>query len=464
MSTNSHQACSDFRNSVFYKGAFSRRSLLTSGMLGLGGLSLTALLQAEEENAANVKKIAAKAKRCIMLFQFGGPSQFETFDPKPGAPAEIRGEFKTIATKNPELRFCEYLPRLAKMSDQFALVRTVHHDRSSHNPGAYYSLTGRRPLNPNVTANATSTDFPCPGAVIDHFQRGKEKIPTAVSLPTMIADGPFRTPGEFAGFLGKEHDPLFITQDPNSKNFSVDQLSLPGGVAVQRLRKRKKILDTLSKSSKLQQKNANMQGMNAYQQRAFDLLTSPKTEQALAISKESTKTRDRYGRNQYGQSVLLARRLIEAGVRFVTVYYSAGISGWDTHKQNFKTLKGSRLPQTDLAVSALIEDLQQRNLLDETLILWTGDFGRTPKINKDAGRDHWPACQTVMLTGGGIKLGAVVGTSDKTGAYPLDTSYKPDDIMATMYHQLGINPKTIIHDQLKRPMPIADGKVIKKLL
>lgn len=440
--------------------AASRRTLLRIGAIGLGGLSLPRLLRAEAAGTAT----AAKAKSCILLFQFGGPSHLDTFDPKPEAPPEIRGEFATIATRTPGLAFCEHLPKLAAMSDRFALVRSVHHNRGAHNPGAYYSLTGREPLSNLVTANAAATDFPAPGAVIDHLRRDKHDVPTAVSLPTMIADGPFRTPGEFAGFLGKLHDPLFITQNPADPKFSVDQLTLPDGVSIERLRSRRDTLDRLAATSQLGERFAEVRDMDAYQQRAFDLLTAPATRHALAIGEEDAATRDRYGRHPYGQSVLLARRLVESGVRFVTVYYSAGIGGWDTHKDNFKTLKESRLPQTDSAVSALLEDLASRGLLDETLVLWTGDFGRTPKINKDAGRDHWPPCQTVLLAGGGVRGGALVGSSDRTGAYPLSDPKKPDDIMATLYHLLGFDPRTIIHDQLGRPVPIADGELIAELV
>lgn len=447
-------ACPDFERAYP-----SRRAVLSAGAVGLTGLTLAELLAAE----AAGKTEGATATSCILLFQFGGPSQFESFDPKPQAPAEIRGEFGVIATRNPALVISEHLPKLAAAADKFALVPSVHHDRSSHNPGAYYSLTGRQPLNTNVTANASAVDFPAPGAVIDYLRRNPHDVPTAVSLPTMIADGPFRTPGEFAGFLGKMHDPLFITRNPDDPNFSVSELSLPGGVPVERLRDRREIAARLAATARLGDDLAAVRGMNAYQERAFDLLTSPATRRALAIAEEDAATRERYGRNQYGQSVLLARRLVESGVRFVTVYYSAGIGGWDTHKDNFKTLKESRLPQTDLALSALLEDLADRGLLDTTLILWTGDFGRTPKVNQDAGRDHWPPCQTVLMAGGGVQGGAVVGRSDKTGAYPLSDPYKPDNVMATVYHALGLDPRTIIYDQLGRPMPIADGEPIHPL-
>lgn len=458
-------ACRDFnqlhgtRRTALKFGALGIGGLGTGG-LGAGGLALPRLLRAE----ATRSERKATARSCIMLFQFGGASHLDTFDPKPRAPAEIRGEFGVIATRNPALSICEHLPKLAAAADRFALVRGVHHDRGSHNPGAYYSLTGRKPLSDLVTANAAATDFPCPGAVIDHLRRDAHVTPTAVSLPTMIADGPFRTPGEFAGFLGKLHDPLFITQDPNSPKFSVEQLALPDGVSIERLRNRREVFSQLAATAKLGEQIAAVRDMDAYQQRAFDLLTAPATQRALAIGDETDQTRDRYGRNQYGQSVLLARRLVEAGVRFVTVYYSAGIGGWDTHKNNFKTLKESRLPQTDLAVSALLEDLAARGLLDETLVLWTGDFGRTPKVNKDAGRDHWPPCQTVLMAGGGVRGGVLVGSSDKTGAYPLTGPHKPDDVMATVYHCLGLDPATMIHDQLNRPMPIADGEPIRALL
>ena len=436
----------------------SRRGLLQMGSLGLGGLTLTDLLQAEA-GGANIKPTA---KSVIMLFQFGGPSQYETFDMKPDAPSGIRGEFNPIDSSVPGIQVCEYLPEMAKLAHKFAQVRSVHHDRSSHNPGAYYSLTGRRPQINIVTATASAVDFPHPGSIVDYHPENKPGVPSFVSLPTMIADGPFRTPGEFAGFLGKQYDPLFITRDPNSEDFGVEDLELPSSVTVDRVSDRKDILEQLDKTSLLADRAAVL-GLSAYRQRAYDLLTSRATKEALAIDKEDQTVRDRYGRTSYGQSVLMARRLVEAGVRFVTVYYSRSIGGWDTHKQNFSKLKDSRLPITDQTFSALLEDLDQRGLLDETLVYWTGDFGRTPKINKDAGRDHWPPCQTVILAGGGVQGSTVIGASDKTGAYPLSDPHLPDDITATVFHALGLDPKIEIRDQLERPMPISDGTPIHGL-
>lgn len=442
----------------FLRGKIHRRSLLKIGALGMAGMSLPQLLRAEAATKGTSRK-RATAKSVILLFQFGGASHIDSFDPKPNAPAEIRGEFKTISTKVPGIQVTEHLPHMAALADKYALIRSVRHKSSSHNPGAYYSLTGREPLINIVTLNASAIDFPHPGAIVSYLDKSERKVPPFVSLPTMIADGPFRTPGEFAGLLGKMYDPLWVLKDPNADDFNFTELALPPGVDVHRLDERGAMLKELDELSRLADKAA-VQGMNDYRSRAIDLLTSPATQKAFALHEEVDKVRDRYGRTTYGQSVLLARRLVEAGVRFVTVYYSRGISGWDTHKDNFATLKGSRLPQTDQTVSALLEDLQARGLLDETLVYWTGDFGRTPKINKDAGRDHWPPCQTVLMAGGGIRGGQVYGSSDATGGYPVDNPLRPDDITATVFHALGFDPATLIYDQLNRPMPISAGTPI----
>jgi uncharacterized protein (DUF1501 family) len=238
---------------------------------------------------------------------------------------------------------------------------------------------------------------------------------------------------------------------------------LPAEVDVQRVEDRQAILDQLDRQSRLADRAAAIQGMNTYRGRAIDLLRSPAARKAFALHEESDRVRQRYGRTTYGQSCLLARRLVEAGVRFVTVYYSAGIGGWDTHANNFKLLRDSRLPHTDVSVSALLEDLEARGLLSETLVYWTGDFGRTPRINKDAGRDHWPACQTVLMAGGGIRGGQVYGASDASGAAVADRPVLPDDITATIFHALGLDPETPIRDQLGRPMPISAGRPVHEL-
>ncbi|HEY2911522.1 MAG TPA: DUF1501 domain-containing protein [Gemmataceae bacterium] len=440
--------------------AFTRRTLLRIGAVGLTGLTLPTALRAEQSGGRR----KAKAKSVIMLFQFGGPSHIDTFDAKPDAPSGIRGEFKTIRTKTAGLLVTEHLPKLAERSQRYSVVRSVRPTRSNHNSGAYYSLTGREPLIDIVTANASATDFPHPGSVIGALRPPDHNVPPFVALPTMIADGPFRTPGEFAGLLGKAHDPLWVLKDPNARNFQVRELAPPAGVDVGRLADRKSLQAGLAGLSELADRSADIRGMRDYQARAIDLLAAPRTQKAFAMEEEKSATRDRYGRNTYGQSVLLARRLVEAGVRFVTVYYSPGIGGWDTHKNNFSTLKNSRLPHNDAAVAALLDDLHDRGLLDETLVYWTGDFGRTPKVNKDAGRDHWPQCMSVLVAGGGIRGGTTYGASDPTGAFPKDDPCRPDDITATVFHAVGLDPATEIRDQLGRPMPISTGTPIRPLI
>jgi uncharacterized protein (DUF1501 family) len=437
----------------------TRRALLRVGAVGLTGLSLPSALRAEK--AGQSRK--ATAKSVIMLFQFGGPSHLETFDCKPDAPAEVRGEFKAIKSKTPGLLVTEHLPKLAARSDLYAVVRSVRHNKSSHNSGAYYSLTGREPLVNIVTANAAATDFPHPGSVVDRFRPSEGKVPSFVSLPTMIADGPFRTPGEFAGLLGKAHDPLWVLNDPNAADFKVTELAPPSGVDVGRLGDRKAIQDDLAGLSELAGRTADVRGMRDYQARALDILTSAKTQKAFAIKEEKPALRERYGRHTYGQSVLLARRLVEAGVRFVTVYYSRGIRGWDMHDALFPTMKNKLLPHTDGTLSALLDDLKERGLLDETLVYWTGDFGRTPKVNDKGGRDHWPQCQSVLLAGGGVRGGTTYGASDPRGAFPKDDPVRPDDITATVFHALGLDPAAEVRDQLGRPLPISAGSPIEPL-
>ncbi|MFO0910282.1 MAG: DUF1501 domain-containing protein [Isosphaeraceae bacterium] len=441
-----------------------RRQVLRVGALGLTGFGLTELFRSESQGSRSRASTTPRAQSVIFLHQFGGASHLDTFDLKPNAPSPIRGEFKPIASSLPGLQVCEHLPRLARLAHVYSLVRSVHHTTSAHNSAAYYSLTGHKPLIDIVTANASATDFPAYGSVVDAFAPSSRRVPTAVSLPTMIADGPFRTPGEFAGFLGKRHDPLFITRDPNAAGFRVEELSLPVEVPLERVNDRRALLSGLIARARLNESIAAVRGMDSYQQRAHNLLTSGETQRAFDLSREDPRVRDRYGRTTYGQSVLLARRLVEAGVRFVTVYYSPGIGGWDTHKDNFNTLRRSRLPITDQSVSALLEDLEARGLLDQTLVVWTGEFGRTPRINTDAGRDHWPQCYTVLMAGGGLKRGFIHGASDASGAYPRESPCTPDDLSATMFQCLGIDPTTEMRDQLNRPILVSTGQPIEAIL
>ena len=448
------RSCADFERSML-----SRRRMLQIGALGTLGLSLPAALRAEAQSGLKVR-----AKSVIFLHQFGGVPQQDTFDMKPNGPAELRGEFKPIASSVPGLPVCELLPRMAQVMDSVTVVRSVCHRAIAHNSAAYYSLTGHQPQSDIVSATASAADFPAYGSVVSKLAPGRSQVPTFVSLPWMIADGVFRTPGQFAGYLGKEHDPLFLTRSPNDPSFSVDALTLPIEVPMRRVTDRLALRSGLAAHARLTDKIAAVRGMDTYQQKALSLLTSSETQRAFDIDAEDPGLRDRYGRTPYGQSVLLARRLVEAGVRFVTVYYSPGIVGWDTHEQNFKLLRERLLPATEQTLPTLIHDLEARGLLDETLVVWTGEFGRTPKINKNAGRDHWPQCYTLLMAGGGLKRGFVYGASDSAAAYPKDNPCSPDDIAATMFYCMGIDPATELHNHDNQPIPASRGTPIMPLL
>jgi hypothetical protein len=437
----------------------SRRRMLQIGALGTLGLNLPAALRAEAHSGLKVR-----AKSVIFLHQFGGVPQQDTFDMKPNAPAELRGEFKPIASSVPGLPVCELLPRMAQVMDSMTVVRSVCHRTTFHNSAAYYSLTGHEPQADSVSAAASASDFPAYGSVVSKLAPGRSQVPTYVSLPWMIGDGVFRAPGQFAGYLGKEHDPLFITKDPNDPSFSVDALTLPIEVPMRRVTDRLALRSGLAAHARLTDKIAAVRGMDTYQQKALSLLTSSETQRAFDIDAEDPVLRDRYGRTPYGQSVLLARRLVEAGVRFVTVYYSPGIVGWDTHEQNFKLLRERLLPATEQTLPTLIHDLEARGLLDETLVVWTGEFGRTPKINKNAGRDHWPQCYTLLMAGGGLKRGFAYGASDSAAAYPKDNPCSPDDIAATMFYCMGIDPATELRNHTNQPIPASRGTPIMPLL
>ena len=450
-----HQrGCADFRRT-----RLSRRQMLQVGALGSLGLSLPAALRAEARSGLRVR-----AKSVIFLHQFGGVPHQDTFDMKPDAPAELRGEFKPIASSVPGLDVCELLPRVSRIMHSMTVVRSVSHRTSSHNSAASYSLTGHAPRVDIVSATASASDYPAYGAVVSKLAPSTKRVPTFVAMPWMIADGVFRTPGQFAGYLGKEHDPLFITKDPNAPNFSVEELTLPIEVPLERVSSRQALRSGLAAYSRLGEAIAAVRGLDAYQQRALSLLTSSETQKAFDIHSEDPRLRDRYGRTPYGQSLLLARRLIEAGVRFVTVFYSPGIVGWDTHTNNFRLLREKLLPATDQTLPTLIEDLETRGLLDDTLVVWTGEFGRTPKINKDAGRDHWPQCYTLLMAGGGVKRGFVYGASDSKAAYPHEDPCTPDDIAATMFYCLGIDPGTELRNHLDQPVPVSYGTPIMPLL
>jgi uncharacterized protein (DUF1501 family) len=452
----------------FHQNALSRRQLLKVGGIGVLGLNLR-LLEAAEE-LGNRK---ARAKAVIFLHQYGGPSHHDTLDMKPAAPEAIRGEFKPITTKVPGISICERLPRLAQLADKFTVVRSLYHEMKNHNSAGYYSLTGHAPPTDDQRLRDSRDLFPAYGSVVDRLAPAKLGVPTFVSYPYILRDGSI-TPGQHASFLGKAHDPFFISRDPNSPDFRLPELSLPANLTLDRLENRREVQRMIDRQSELLEFSARARGIDAIYEKALTMLTAPRVKKAFDLSEEPASLRAQYGRTTYGQGCLLARRLVEAGARFINVYFAASIGGqgstggWDTHgfnnKPMYPILKNYLLPITDQAVPTLLEDLDGRGLLDETLVVWMGEFGRSPRINSMAGRDHWPKCYSALLAGGGVRRGFVYGSSDKTGAYPATDPMRPDDLAATMFHLLGVDPHSEVHDALNRPLQIAQGQPIAGLL
>jgi hypothetical protein len=458
-------ACRDYRQL-----RFARRHLLKIGGLGMMGLSLPKVLQAEEKTQGP----PARAKSVIFLYQFGGPSHLETFDMKPEAPDGIRGQYKPISSNVPGISVCEHLPRVAQVMDKVTLVRSMHHTMKNHNSASYYALTGHAPPLDDIRLRDSIELFPSYGSVVDRLAPVRDGMPTFVAYPYVIRDGAI-TPGQHASFLGKVHDPLLVTEDPNSPEFNLPELSLPSNLSLQRLENRRELQRLVDGQSRLLDFSAEAQGLDAYYDRGLSMLNSKRVRQAFNLSAEPQKLRDAYGRHTYGQSLLLARRLVEAGVKFVNVYFSSNIGGqsktsggWDTHGFNntrmYPILQAYHLPITDQTLPVFLGDLDDRGLLDTTLVVWMGEFGRTPKINENVSRDHWPQCYTVLLAGGGVKRGYVYGASDKQAAYPARDGVRPDDLAATMFYLLGIDPGTEVYDALDRPLPIAAGRPVIDLL
>jgi hypothetical protein len=433
-----------------------RRDILQLGALGACGLSLPGLLQARDRSPS---RRLGRARSCIVLFQQGGPSHHDTFDMKQEAPAEIRGEFRPIASRVPGYRVCEHMPLTARQAHRFAVVRSVHHNDPQHNNAGYATLTGTKPpLLANTVealARPRPDDHPPFGAVLTRLRPGPAPW---VSLPYPCING-VHYPGQTAGFLGARCEPLWLRPDPKAGEFVFRELELPEGSSPERVRGRERLLRNIGRGA-----GPGATDMTTYQSRALDLLTSPATRRALRLDQEDPRLRDRYGRNVFGQSCLLARRLVEAGVGLVNVY-SVGFDGfpgplplsWDTHWDNFKFLKDGILPIQDRGYAVLLEDLAERGLLDETLVVWFGEFGRSPQVNKQGGREHWPDCYSVVFAGGGVRGGAVFGASDKNGAYPTANPVTPQDVAAMIYHCLGIDPETRLPDRLGRPVEVGSG-------
>jgi hypothetical protein len=453
--------------------AVSRRQLLRVGGAGLLGLTMPRLLQAAEHSSWPQPR--ARARSVIFLFQWGGPSHIDTFDMKPAAPDTIRSPYQPIATSVPGVQICELLPELARRMHKVALIRTLTHTMKNHASAGYYAITGHAPPTDDQRLRDSLSLYPGYGSVVDHLAPVRAAgVPTYVAYPHVIRDGSI-VPGQQASFLGKTHDPFFFREDPNQPGFALPELSLPEGISPERLRRRRQLQQLVDRQTRALEVSAAARGFDQYYEKAISMLTSNRVRRAFDLSREPDSLRERYGRTTYGQSCLLARRLVEAGVKFVTVYFSASIGGrrvnkggWDTHgfdnTRMYKIVDKYQLPITDQTLPALLDDLDARGLLDETLVVWMGEFGRTPIINKNESRDHWPQCYSALLAGGGVRGGAVYGTSDDHAMYPASNPVRPDDLAATMFHLLGIHPQTEIYDTSDRPLPIAQGRPVTEII
>lgn len=454
--------------------SLSRRELLRVGGLSALGLSLPALLQAREISTLGIPstdKTFGRARNLIFLYLQGGPPQHETFDPKPDAPLEIRGPFKPISTNIPGIQFCELLPRTAQMADKLAVVRSMSTDDNNHDSSGYWVITGYKYVGPN-SRTIQPTDWPYFGSIVKML-KPSELLPSlsTVWIPDIMRLNESVTPaGQTAGFLGGQWHPDRFIGDPSDPRYRVqglEQSQLPA----MRLKDRESLLKQVERHFRNVERGQTLQVYDKYQQQAFDLMTSTRARDAFAIQNEPEKLKDRYGRTQWGQSVLLARRLIEAGVRMVHVNWprEPGDNAvdnplWDTHAQNADRVEDVLCPQFDVSFTALLEDLETRGLLDETLVIAIGEFGRTPSINANGGRDHWGPVFSFAMAGAGISGGQVYGASDAKGAYPARDRVQPGDLTATIFHLLGINPQQMFHDREGREHRLTLGAPLDKLL
>jgi hypothetical protein len=419
--------------------------------------------------AANTPDSSARArpKSVILVFLTGAPSHHDTFDLKPDAPAEVRGEFHPIATSVPGIQICEHLPRLAARAHRYALVRSLAHRDNNHLVSTHHVLTGHTQPGAFFDKVASRDDWPCYAAARDYFQPRYDGVPSGVNLPVFLLEGPLTWPGQNAGLLGARHDPWQITGDRNKPDFRVDNLHLPPGIEVERFDNRQALLDGINRQQQQLAELSDCRRLTDQQRQAFNMLSAGKLTQAFDLERESAAVRENYGRNTVGQSLLAARRLVQAGVPMVQVNMGR-VQTWDNHGNIFPTLKDRLLPPMDQGVSAMLDDLETSGMLDETLVLMLGEFGRTPKINAPPGssapgRDHWSGCFFGLFAGAGVRPGQVIGKSDKLGAFPLTNSYSPDDVGATVLHLLGVDPQAEIRDRLGRSMRLNNGTVMQAL-
>jgi hypothetical protein len=478
---------------------WSRRALLKFGGVQLFSPGLLHVLAGQAAAKEVQPALRPRARACILLFQVGGPYQADTFDPKPEAVEEVRGPFRPIATRVPGLRVTEALPRLARHADKFALVRSVHHLIRCHNPAIYCSLVGREATDPMAVSNrtnATRTDHPHYASVVarlrppragggasfqpaarrDEGQAGSlpegAAMPHHVNIPNVTNNGPAKSPGLLGGYLGAAYDPFVLGADPADPDFRIDSFSLPQELDAARFQGRQSLLARFDRVQRNLEQRGAIQAMGTLYQRAFSMLASSAAKQAFDLSREPDWLRDRYGRHTQGQSALLARRLVEAGAPFVSVFSHTDVDrgSWDTHQNHYGRV-GELLPVADQVLGALLEDLHIRGLLDETLVLWLGEFGRTPRMgvnfsnntNNVGGRDHWCNCYSVLLAGGGVRGGQVIGSSDAIAGYPRERPVHISDLAATLYHVLGVHPRSQLYDIQGQLRFICDGEPVMEL-
>jgi hypothetical protein len=440
----------------------TRRELLQVGYSGLLGLGLSAL-PAPVLGASQPRT----PKSMILVFLTGGPSHHDTFDLKPDAPAEVRGEFRPVAGRVPGLHICEHLPRLAARADKYALVRSLAHRENNHLVATHHLLTGHPQPGAFFDKVASRDDWPCYSSGVHYLRPRRDGVPAGVNLPTFLMEGPLTWPGQHAGFLGPRHDPWQLSRDPNAPDFRVNDLSLAEGIQVDRLSDRRALLARVDGQRKWLASQAEGRRLTDQQERAFAVLTSGRVARAFEIDREPAAVRERFGRHAFGQSLLLARRLVQAGVRVVQANMGR-VQNWDTHGANFPRLKNQLLPPLDRGVAALLDDLEATGLLGETLVVVLGEFGRTPKIvarprDTQPGRDHWAPCFSGLFAGAGVRGGQALGKSDKIGAYPVTPPYSPDDVGATVYHVLGVSPASEVRDRQGRPVQLNRGRVMSSL-
>lgn len=442
----------------------SRREFLRVGGLSALGLSLADWVRAESNGAVNGKR---KARSVILIFNCGAPSHIDLWDMKPHAPDKVRGQFKPVATNVPGIQISELMPALTRHADKLSIIRSVHHRQTQHNTGMYWSIVGRPYSIDSTLINPKSSDYPSFGTLVGWLaqrENPNQLVPPYVITPAPHCDSTaYLTPGQFGGMLGRKYDPFVLNADPNAANFKVANLDLRDGITIQRAGARRSLLHLLDDRLR-RLPDESLAAMDVAHERAFSVLASKQVRQAFDLSQEPAPLRDKYGRHSWGQSHLLARRLVEAGARFVTTVNGQSII-WDTHKDNFGRLKNRLVPPMQQSFAALLDDLSQRGLLDSTLVVWMGDFGRTPLINTDAGRDHWPRCYTVVMAGGGVPGGQYVGQSDRIGALPLERPVSPADLHATVFSLLGYDPqRTLYRSPDGRPNPLSEGTPISELL